>query len=130
MAGFIARSWVGSGVSSGMGARFPYGTLLIGAGACAIPGFSIAWLGKRIELHSGLRFLMPIRLVGAYRALSKDEWETPSTLRSDALLLAPIHAIGGFLSRPLKKGEYRVNPAKMQPAAAKAGLILWRLRHG
>ena len=37
---------------------------------------------------------------------------------------------GPGLKRLLKKGEYRVNPAKVRPAAAEAALILRLLRHG
>ncbi len=95
--GSIARYWVGSEVSSRMGTKFPYGTFLINVTACVIIGFSITYLGKRVELNPAWRFLIPIGFVGAYSTFSTYEWETLSTLRSGAFLLAALYAVGSLL---------------------------------
>ena len=95
--GSIARYWVGSEVSSRMGTKFPYGTFLINVTACVIIGFSITYLGKRVELNPAWRFLIPIGFVGAYSTFSTYEWETLSTLRSGAFSFAALYAVGSLL---------------------------------
>ena len=95
--GSIARYWVGSEVSSRMGTKFPYGTFLINVTACLILGFSITYLGKRVEFNPAWRFLIPIGFVGAYSTFSTYEWETLGTLRSGAFFLAALYAVGSLL---------------------------------
>ena len=95
--GSIARYWVGSEVSSRMGTKFPYGTLLINVTACLIIGFSITYLGRRVEFNPAWRFLIPIGFVGAYSTFSSYEWETLSSLMSCAFLLAALYAVGSLL---------------------------------
>ena len=86
--GSIARYWVGSTVSGRLGTRFPYGTFVINITACVIIGFALTYLGRRAELNPAWRFLIPVGFVGAYSTFSTYEWETLSTLRSGAFLLA------------------------------------------
>lgn len=96
-AGTIARYWVGSTISSRIGAKFPYGTFAINISACVIIGFAITFLGKRADLSPAWRYLIPIGFVGAYSTFSTYEWETLSTLRSGAFLLAALYAVGSLL---------------------------------
>ena len=95
--GSIARYWVGSTISGRLGARFPYGTFVINMTACVIIGFAMTWLGKRADISSAWRFLVPIGFVGAYSTFSTYEWETLSTLRSGAFLLAGLYAVGSLI---------------------------------
>jgi CrcB protein len=95
--GSIARYWVGSTVGSRMGTRFPYGTFVINLTACIIIGFSLTYLGKRVELNPAWRFFVPIGFIGAYSTFSTYEWETLSTLRSGAFLLGATYAIGSLV---------------------------------
>jgi CrcB protein len=95
--GSIARYWVGSTVSGRMGARFPYGTLLVNITACVVIGFTLTYLGKRADLNPAWRYLIPIGFIGAYSTFSTYEWETLSTMRSGAFLLAGIYAIGSMV---------------------------------
>jgi fluoride exporter len=95
--GSIARYWVGSMIGSRMGTRFPYGTLIINITACVIIGFSITYLGRRVELSPAWRFLIPIGFVGAYSTFSTYEWETLSNLRAGAFALAGLYAIGSLV---------------------------------
>ena len=95
--GSIARYWIGSTVSGRLGARFPYGTLVVNITACLMIGFAITYLGKRAELNAAWRILIPIGFVGAYSTFSTYEWETFSTLRSGAFLLAAVYAVGSLL---------------------------------
>lgn len=95
--GSIARYWVGSTVAGRMGMRFPYGTFVINLTACLIIGFSLTYLGKRVELNPAWRYLIPVGFVGAYSTFSTYEWETLSTLRAGAFAMAAIYALGSLL---------------------------------
>lgn len=95
--GSIARYWVGSMIGSRMGTRFPYGTFVINITACVIIGFSLTYLGKRVELNPSWRYLIPVGFVGAYSTFSTYEWETLSTLRSGAFALAALYAAGSLV---------------------------------
>jgi fluoride exporter len=95
--GSIARFWVGSTVSGRLGTRFPYGTFVINVTACVIIGFVLTYLGRHVELNSAWRFLIPVGFVGAYSTFSTYEWETLSTLRSGAFLLAVLYAVGSLI---------------------------------
>ena len=95
--GSIARYWVGSMIGSRMGTRFPYGTFVINLTACIIIGFSLTYLGKRVELSPAWRFLIPIGFVGAYSTFSTYEWETLSNLRAGAFALAALYAVGSLI---------------------------------
>ncbi|HWG20113.1 MAG TPA: fluoride efflux transporter CrcB [Terracidiphilus sp.] len=95
--GSIARYWIGSTVSGRLGAKFPYGTFVINMTACVIIGFTLTFFGKRAELSPAWRFLIPIGFVGAYSTFSTYEWETLSTLRTGAFLLAALYAVGSLL---------------------------------
>jgi CrcB protein len=95
--GSIARYWVGSTIAGRVGIRFPYGTLIVNVTACVIIGFSLTYLGRRAGLNPAWRYLIPIGFVGAYSTFSTYEWETLSTLRSGAFLLAAVYAAGSFV---------------------------------
>jgi fluoride exporter len=95
--GSIARYWVGSTVSGRLGLKFPYGTFVINLTSCAIVGFALTYLGKRVELNPAWRYLIPVGFVGAYSTFSTYEWETLSSLRSGAFLLAALYACGSLL---------------------------------
>jgi CrcB protein len=95
--GSIARYWVGSTISGRLGSRFPYGTFVVNMTACIILGFAVTFLGKRAELNSAQRFLIPVGFIGAYSTFSTYEWETLANLRSGAFLLAALYAAGSLL---------------------------------
>ena len=95
--GAIARYWVGAAIGSRMGAKFPYGTLVINLTACVIIGFSLTWLNRRVEISPAWRYLIPVGFVGAYSTFSTYEWETLATLRAGAFMLAGLYAAGSLL---------------------------------
>jgi len=95
--GSVARYWVGSTVAGRMGTRFPYGTFAINLTACIVIGFSLTYLGKRVELNPAWRYLIPVGFVGAYSTFSTYEWETFSTLRTGAFLLAAFYAVSSLI---------------------------------
>ena len=95
--GSMARYWVGSTIASRMGTKFPYGTFVINITACMIIGFSLTFLAKRADLNPAWRFLVPVGFIGAYSTFSTYEWETPSTIRTGAFLLAAFYAITSLI---------------------------------
>jgi len=95
--GSIARYCVGSTISGRLGARFPYGTMIINITACVIIGFTLTYFGKRADLSPAWRFLVPIGFIGAYSTFSTYEWETLSTMRSGAFALAALYAVGSLV---------------------------------
>ncbi len=95
--GSIARYWVGSSIASRMGIRFPYGTLIVNLSACIIIGFSLTYLGKRVELNPAWRYFIPVGFIGAYSTFSTYEWETLSTLRAGAFSIAALYAVGSLV---------------------------------
>jgi fluoride exporter len=95
--GSLTRYWVGSAIANRMGTRIPYGTFIINVTACIIIGFSLTYLGRRVELSPAWRYLIPIGFIGAYSTFSTYEWETLSQLRSGAFAIAGIYAVGSLI---------------------------------
>ena len=89
--GSVTRFWIGSTVASRLGTRFPYGTFVINITACLIIGFSLEYLGQRLELTPAWRYLIPIGFVGAYSTFSTFEWEIFSNLQLGAFLMAGLY---------------------------------------
>lgn len=89
--GSVARFWVGGTVASRLGTRFPYGTFVINITACLVIGFSIEYLGERVELTPAWRYLIPIGFVGAYSTFSTFEWEIFSNLQLGAFLISALY---------------------------------------
>ena len=99
LAAHLAR-WLGTGSAERLPTRwtkFPYGTFVINITACAIIGFSLTFLARRVELNPAWRFLVPVGFIGAYSTFSTYEWETLSTIRTGALFLAALYAFSSFI---------------------------------
>lgn len=95
--GSVARYWVGSTIGSRMGTKFPYGTFVINITACVIIGFTLTFMAKRVEINSAWRFLVSIGFIGAYSTFSTYEWETLSTIRTGAFLMAAVYAVSSLV---------------------------------
>jgi CrcB protein len=95
--GSMARYWVGSTIANRMGTKFPYGTLVINITACVLIGFSLTFLATRAGLNPAWRFLVPVGFIGAYSTFSTYEWETLSTIRAGAFLLAALYAVSSLI---------------------------------
>jgi CrcB protein len=59
--------------------------------ACLVIGFSIEYLGERVELTPAWRYLIPIGFVGAYSTFSTFEWEIFSNLQLGAFLISALY---------------------------------------
>lgn len=95
--GSMARYWVGSAVTSRLGVRLPWGTLVINLTACIVLGFVLTFLGKRGGMSAAVLYLVPIGFVGAYSTFSTYEWESLSLLRTGAFPLAALYAVGSLI---------------------------------
>jgi CrcB protein len=95
--GSVARYWVGSTISGRVGMRFPYGTLVVNLTACVVLGFTLAYLGNRLEINPAWRILIAVGFIGSYSTFSTFEWETLSTLRTGAFSLAALYACGSVI---------------------------------
>ena len=95
--GSVARYWVGATISGRAGVRFPWGTFTINLTACFVIGLALTLFGRRADLSPSWRYLIPIGFIGAYSTFSTYEWETLSTLRSGAFLIAALYAGGSLV---------------------------------
>jgi CrcB protein len=95
--GALSRYWVGAAVTDRLGAKFPYGTLIINVTACVIIGFSLAFLGRRVDVNPAWRYLIPVGFVGAYSTFSTYEWDTISLMRGGAFWAAAIYSVGSLV---------------------------------
>jgi CrcB protein len=95
--GSVARYWLGSSIARRVGTKIPYGTFAINMLACFLIGFSVTLIARRAGLNSAWRFLIPVGFVGAFSTFSTYEWETLSTIRSGAFMLAAVYALGSFV---------------------------------
>jgi CrcB protein len=93
----MARYWVGSTIGGRIGVRFPYGTLVVNVTACAVIGFALTWMSGRAEVNPAWRYLLAVGFIGAYSTFSTYEWETLSTMRSGAFVLASVYALGSLV---------------------------------
>jgi fluoride exporter len=99
--GSIARFWVGTTVAGRMGARFPFGTLVINITACFVIGLSLEFLNRHASLSPSLRFLVPIGFVGAYSTFSTFEWEAFTLGQSSfwmAILYVAVSLVAGLVA--------------------------------
>ena len=95
--GAVARYWVGSTVGSRLGIRVPFGTMIVNLSACLALGFTLTWLGQRMEISNAWRYLISVGFIGAYSTFSTYEWETLETLRSGAYVLAGAYTVGSLI---------------------------------
>jgi CrcB protein len=95
--GSVARFFVTSAVAAHMGIAFPFGTFTVNLVSCLIIGFLITSAGKRAGISSAWRFLIAVGFIGAFSTFSTFEWETYSTVRSGAFLLAALYAAGSLV---------------------------------
>jgi CrcB protein len=95
--GSIARYWVGSAVTSRLGVKLPWGTLVINLTACALIGFIMTFLGKRGGMSAAWFYLVPVGFVGAYSTFSTYEWESFALLRAGTFPLAALYAVGSLI---------------------------------
>jgi CrcB protein len=100
--GSILRFWVGSYVGSKMGARFPYGTLLINISGSFIIGLVFAVLTTKTHWSPNWRYLVPIGFIGGYTTFSSFEYETLRLIQDGqtglGILYVALSVFVGFIA--------------------------------
>jgi CrcB protein len=91
--GALTRYWVGSAVTTRLGSRFYYGTLVVNISACVIIGLALTYLSRREGLADFWRYLIPVGFIGAYSTFSTFEFETFSFLENGAYFLACLYVV-------------------------------------
>ena len=79
--GSILRFWLGSYIGGKMGARFPYGTLVVNITGSFLVGLIFALLTVRTNWGPSWRYLVPIGFIGGYTTFSSFEFGTLRTIQ-------------------------------------------------
>jgi len=93
-AGSLARYLVASAISTRMGARFPWGTVIVNVTGCFLIGLIMTMLTERANLSPNWRFALVIGFLGGYTTFSSFEWETFGLVREGAFLRGLANVIG------------------------------------
>ncbi|MGH9547398.1 MAG: fluoride efflux transporter CrcB [Terriglobales bacterium] len=89
--GSILRFWVGSYVGSKMGARFPYGTLIVNVTGSFAIGLALTLLALKTHWSPYWRYLLPIGFLGGYTTFSSFEYETLRTIQDGQIGLGILY---------------------------------------
>ena len=81
-AGSLARYLVASAISTRMGARFPWGTVIVNVTGCFLIGLIMTVLTERANLSPNWRFALVIGFLGGYTTFSSFGWETAKMLEA------------------------------------------------
>ena len=92
-AGAMLRYWVGGEVAGKMGARFPWGTLVINLTACFVIGLVLEYLNHHAGVNPAWRFLIPIGFIGAYSTFSTFEYEIWMNVTTGAFWMALSYVV-------------------------------------
>ena len=100
--GSILRFWLGSYIGGKMGARFPYGTLVINITGSFLIGLIFALLTVRTNWSPNWRYLIPIGFIGGYTTFSSFEYETLRMIQDGqiglGLLYVATSVVIGFVA--------------------------------
>jgi fluoride exporter len=89
--GSILRFWLGSYIGSRMGARFPYGTMIINITGSFLVGFVLAVMTAKTQLSPNWRYLIPIGFIGGYTTFSSFEYEALRTIQDGQVGLGLLY---------------------------------------
>ena len=93
-AGSLMRYLVASAISTRMGARFPWGTVIVNVTGCFLIGLIMTVLTERANLNPNWRFALVVGFLGGYTTFSSFEWETFGLVRDGAFWLGLANVIG------------------------------------
>jgi len=100
--GSILRFWLGSYIGGKMGARFPYGTLVVNITGSFLVGLVFAFLTVKTQWSPNWRYLIPIGFIGGYTTFSSFEYETLRMIQDGqiglGLLYVATSVVIGFVA--------------------------------
>lgn len=83
--GSLIRYAASTAIMTRLGARFPWGTLVINVTGSFLIGFLMTILTQRFKLDPAWRLLLVVGFLGGYTTFSSFEWETYAAVRAGAL---------------------------------------------
>jgi CrcB protein len=93
-AGSLARYFTGTAVAARLGARFPWGTLVVNVSGCFLIGLIMTLLTERFQPHPNWRLALVVGFLGGYTTFSSFEWETYAAIRDGGLWIGLANIAG------------------------------------
>lgn len=91
--GSMLRFWAGGYVSSRLGTRFPYGTLVINITASFLIGFIMTLLAERAHWSPNWRYLLVVGFLGGYSTFSSFEYESFRVFQDGEFLITAMNIV-------------------------------------
>lgn len=89
----MLRFGLGSYIGARVGARFPYGTLVINVTGSFLIGLVFAVLTAKTQFSPNWRYLIPIGFIGGYTTFSSFEFETLRTIQDGQFGLGVVYVL-------------------------------------
>ena len=93
-AGSLVRYLAGTAVMTRLGARFPWGTMVVNVTGCLLIGFLMTLFTERFSPATNWRPLLVIGFLGGYTTFSSFEWETYAAARDGNAWLGLANVMG------------------------------------
>ncbi|MGE0269483.1 MAG: fluoride efflux transporter CrcB [Candidatus Omnitrophota bacterium] len=96
-AGTLMRYVLTGVVFQALGARFPYGTLIVNLAGCLIIGFLFALTDSKLALSPDTRLYLMVGLLGAFTTFSTFILETFALMKDGEFFLSAVNVLGSVL---------------------------------
>jgi fluoride exporter len=92
--GSLARYAVGTAITNRLGARFPFGTMVVNVSGCFAIGLIMTLLTERLQPHPYWRIALVVGFLGGYTTFSSFEWETYAAVREGGFWIGLANVVG------------------------------------
>lgn len=97
-AGTISRYLLGGWVHQLLGARFPYGTLVVNISGCLVVGFLGTLAEERLLFSPLIRTALLIGFLGAFTTFSSFAYETWALCKNGEMIMAGVNVLAGVVT--------------------------------